>query len=122
MQGGVGASVVAQPSVTREGKGLVYNVFVDDPVTGVNVDIMSSERAYDASALANAFVDAGYRVDTDLWANVVWDAMVSPTVWERYALHRYPALLTAQPETEHTCGPGINWGCDAPGCDGDVGD
>lgn len=23
---------------------------------------------------------------------------------------------------EHTCGPGINWGCDLWSCDGDVGD
>lgn len=25
-------------------------------------------------------------------------------------------------DAEHMCGPGINWGCAARGCDGDVGD
>lgn len=25
-------------------------------------------------------------------------------------------------DTGHTCGPGIGYGCEAPGCDGDVGD
>ncbi|MFD4699820.1 hypothetical protein [Streptomyces niveus] len=60
-------------------EGIVFNVFVDD-MTGRNVAVFSPERAYDASALANHFVDAGYRVDTDLWGSVVPDAMMSPAV------------------------------------------
>lgn len=30
----------------------------------------------------------------------------------------YCTTIDAEPETEHTCGPGISWGCDVPGCDG----
>lgn len=61
----------------------MYNVYVDHPVSGLNVAVFSEARAYDASALANHFTDAGYRVFTDLWADVVPDAMVSPRVWLR---------------------------------------
>ncbi|MGW1828879.1 hypothetical protein ACWCO0_09445 [Streptomyces tubercidicus] len=57
-----------------------FNVFVDDNATGANVATFSVARAYDASALANHFVDAGYHVDTDLWDAVVADAMMSPEV------------------------------------------
>lgn len=71
-----------------------FNVFVDHPVTGDSVEVFNTYRAYDASALANAFTDAGYRVATDLWCATVADAMVSPAVWELYGLDRYPALGT----------------------------
>lgn len=30
--------------------------------------------------------------------------------------------LPLDPEPVHTCGPGIQWGCDVPDCDGDNGD
>lgn len=70
-----------------------YNVFIDHGVTGVNIETFNVDNAYDASALANAFTDAGYCVATDLWSNLVNDAMISPAVWERLALERYPRLL-----------------------------
>jgi hypothetical protein len=73
---------------------VAFNVFVDHPVTGDSVEVFNTYRAYDASALANAFTDAGYRVATDLWGATVADAMVSPAVWTRYGLDRYPALRT----------------------------
>jgi hypothetical protein len=69
-----------------------FNVFVDNPVTGDNIETFNTARAYDASALANAFTDAGYSVATDLWHALVDDAMPSPAVWERFGLERYPAL------------------------------
>lgn len=57
-----------------------YNVFVDDKRTGRNLTFFNVPRAYDASALASHFVDAGFHVDTDLWGAVVPDAMMSPIV------------------------------------------
>lgn len=62
----------------------MYNVFVSDPVTGRSVTVLSERRVYDASALANHFTDAGYHVETDLWGDVVPNAMVSPSVWLRH--------------------------------------
>lgn len=99
-----------------------YHVFVDHGVTGENLVTFCERSAYDASALANAFGDAGYSVVTDLWDATVWDAMISPAMWERYALVTWPRLVLApyEPEAAHTCGPGVNYGCDAPGCDGDT--
>lgn len=75
-----------------------YAVFVDDPVTGDEIEIFTATRAYDASALAHAFRDAGYHMFTDLWGSVVEDAMISPAVWVRYTLFRYPALHRPVPE------------------------
>ncbi|MEU8840284.1 hypothetical protein AB0D97_14285 [Streptomyces roseus] len=57
-----------------------YNVFVDDRTTGQNRATFNTVEAYDASALANHFVDAGFCVETDLWGAVVPDAMMSPEV------------------------------------------
>ena len=31
-------------------------------------------------------------------------------------------IAAEAPEPAHTCGPGIQWGCDVPDCDGDNGD
>ncbi|GAA3018791.1 hypothetical protein [Streptomyces fulvorobeus] len=56
----------------------MFNIFVDS--NGHNVATFHTEEAYDASALANHFVDAGYSVDTDLWDATVADAMMSPEV------------------------------------------
>lgn len=71
---------------------MTYNVFIDHGVTGQNIETFSVESAYDASALANAFDGAGYSVCTDLWNDTVWDAMISPAVWEQFDLDRYPPL------------------------------
>lgn len=43
------------------------------------------------------------------------------------AAHEYAARLARttphpKPEPEHTCGPGITYGCDVPDCDGENGD
>lgn len=70
-----------------------YNVFIDDVTTGKSVEAFNVASPYDASALANAFTDAGYRVETDLWSATVPDAMISPDVWRQYTLRRYPRLL-----------------------------
>lgn len=77
---------------------VAYNVFVDHPTTGDNIDYFARESAYEASALANIFVDSGYQVDTDLWSDTVPDAMVSPAVWSACRLERYPALLMTPSE------------------------
>lgn len=69
-----------------------YNVFIDNGVTGQNIETFHTDSAYEASALANAFDGAGYEIDTDLWSDTVWDAMISPAVWERFDLDRYPRL------------------------------
>lgn len=69
-----------------------FNVFVDNPVNGDSIETFNVPSAYDASALANAFVDAGYLVDTDLWGATVADAMIQPALWERYRLYRFPTL------------------------------
>lgn len=63
-----------------------YNVFVDHPGWGSNLATYNLERAYDASAVANHAVDLGFHVETDLWGDVVEDAMVSPQVWKRCGL------------------------------------
>lgn len=55
-----------------------YNVFVD--AAGRNVATFGMPRAYDASAIANHYADAGYQVFTDLWGSTVADAMMSPEV------------------------------------------
>lgn len=70
-----------------------YHVFVVDPVTGEELGVFCDERAYDASALANALDGAGYAVQADLWGATVWDAMVSPAVWERHGLGAWVELL-----------------------------
>lgn len=67
----------------------MFNVFIDHPATGANIEIVSLDRAYDASAVANFCVDAGYRVDTDLWSETDQYAMVSPTLYERLSLARF---------------------------------
>lgn len=72
-----------------------FNVFIDDPVTGAELECLSVRGAYAASAIANHMIDTGYRVKTDLWGAVVADAMVSPDVWEAFQLSRYPALGTS---------------------------
>ena len=72
---------------------MAYHVFVDHGVTGENLVTFCERSAYDASALANAFEMAGYSVATDLWGAMVWDAMVSPAVWGRYALELWPGLV-----------------------------
>lgn len=67
----------------------MFNVFIDHPATGANTEIVSLDRAYDASAVANFCVDAGYRVDTDLWSETDQYAMVSPVLFEGLSLERF---------------------------------
>lgn len=57
-----------------------YNVFVD--ASGHQVAVFNQPRAYDASAIANHFVDEGFEVCTDLWGETVPDAMLSPQMYE----------------------------------------
>lgn len=66
-----------------------YNVFIDHPTTRENLAVVSTDRAYDASAVANFAYDQGLRVFTDLWSATVPDAMVSPVVFERFNLARF---------------------------------
>ncbi|MET9425616.1 hypothetical protein ABZY06_33765 [Streptomyces sp. NPDC006540] len=56
----------------------MFNVFVDH--NHANVATFSVPSAYDASALANHYVDAGYTVFTDLWGEMVPDAMMAPGI------------------------------------------
>lgn len=77
---------------------MAYNVFIDSPVNGANIDYFAMDSAYEASALANIFTDAGYPVETDLWSDTVADAMVSPALWAACRLNRYPALLLTPAE------------------------
>lgn len=78
---------------------MAYNVFIDHGVTGDNIDTFNTESAYEASALANAFDNAGYSVATDLWCDTIWDAMIPPHVWERFDLDRYPLLRLGHTHT-----------------------
>ncbi|QES45178.1 hypothetical protein DEJ49_33085 [Streptomyces venezuelae] len=70
----------------------MFNVFIDHPVTGANVEIISLEKAYEASAVANFCTDAGYRVDADLWTETDQYAMVSPALYERLNLARFATV------------------------------
>lgn len=54
-----------------------YNIFIDQQ-SGQNVAAFSREDAYEASALVNASLDAGFSVSSDLWSAFVPDAMVTP--------------------------------------------
>lgn len=67
----------------------MYNVFVDRGLR--EVAFFSAPSAYDASAIANHFVDVGYDVETDLWDAVVPNAMLSPTAYEVVA-SKFPAI------------------------------
>lgn len=65
---------------------MMFNVFVDHPVSGTLVDVISVKRPYDASAVANLMVDRGFSVSTDLHDARVPDAMVSPAVYAEFGL------------------------------------
>lgn len=66
----------------------MFNVFIDRS-TGRNVAAISLEAAYDASAVANFCMDAGYRVATNLWDETDQYAMVSPALFESLNLARF---------------------------------
>lgn len=67
----------------------MYNVFVDHGLR--EIAFFAEPSAYDASAIANHFVDSGFSVDTDLWDATVPDAMMSPATYEKVA-NTFPAL------------------------------
>lgn len=66
-----------------------YNVFIDHPITRQNVAVISTDRPYDASAVAHFAYDHGWKVFTDLWSETVPDAMVSPKVFQVFELGRF---------------------------------
>ncbi|MEU6674858.1 hypothetical protein [Streptomyces sp. NPDC046925] len=72
----------------------MFNVFIDHPVTGTNIETVSLDKAYEASAVANYCADAGYRVDTDLWDATDQYAMVSPALFEGLNLARFESDLS----------------------------
>lgn len=53
-----------------------YNVFADKD--GLNAAAINRKDAYEASALVNALLDAGYDVCSDLWGAFVPNAMITP--------------------------------------------
>jgi hypothetical protein len=74
-----------------------YTVFVDHP-SGGNVETWRTDHLYTASALANHADGLGYRVFTDAWSAdgsgyaALWDAMISPDVWQAYGLATLPRV------------------------------
>ncbi|MEV7427030.1 hypothetical protein [Streptomyces sp. NPDC091212] len=63
----------AEAAVVEQSEGS-FNVFVEDG----RRTVISLRCAYEASAVVNHYLDAGYRVSSDLWGAYIPDAMVTP--------------------------------------------
>ncbi|PKA37942.1 hypothetical protein [Streptomyces sp. SM8] len=70
----------------------MFNLFIHRPNSLGTLALISQPSAYDASAIANAAVDAGYAVEADLWSATVPDAMLRPEM--------YKVLVEAIPDIE----------------------
>lgn len=55
----------------------MFSIFADATTARIAVQV---ESAYEASALINAYMDAGYRVSSDMWDSFIPNAMVTPSM------------------------------------------
>ncbi|MEV5595994.1 hypothetical protein [Streptomyces sp. NPDC052496] len=63
---------------------MAYNIFADRVTDRSLSRTAYLASAYEASAAVNAFLDAGFRVSSDLWGAYVPDAMVTPDMADEF--------------------------------------